>query len=121
MQRSFRQTLPYVMGAMRLLAASFTPVELNKVGFALYADFRPEVTEWGGRSEMRCERILEMRKVQSRARDMVKEGESQATRAVPPIHATEPPTKRLKNDSLDEFEDAFDDDIDFDDPSLQGL
>jgi hypothetical protein len=30
-------------------------MELNRVGFALYADFRPEVTGWGKRGELRCE------------------------------------------------------------------
>ncbi|KAH9077166.1 hypothetical protein EDB83DRAFT_2348586 [Lactarius deliciosus] len=43
--RALRQTAPAVLGAMRLLAESYSdPMELNRVGFALYADFRPEVT-----------------------------------------------------------------------------
>jgi len=37
-------------------------MELNRVGFALYADFRPEVTRWGERGELRCEALLALRK-----------------------------------------------------------
>jgi hypothetical protein len=48
---------------MRLLADSYSdPMELNRVGFALYADFRPEVTRWGERGELRCEALLALRK-----------------------------------------------------------
>ncbi|KAH9006807.1 hypothetical protein EDB86DRAFT_2868408 [Lactarius hatsudake] len=48
--RALRQTAPAVLGAMRILAESYSdPMELNRVGFALYADFRPEVTGWGKR------------------------------------------------------------------------
>jgi hypothetical protein len=60
--RSLRQTAPAVLGAMRLLAESYDPVELNRVGFALYADFRPEVSGWGKRGELRCETLLGLRK-----------------------------------------------------------
>ena len=58
---SFRQTLPYIAGALRLLAQSFEPSELNTKGFGLYADFRPEVDKWGERASVRCERILGLR------------------------------------------------------------
>ncbi|KAF8450590.1 hypothetical protein L210DRAFT_3469664 [Boletus edulis BED1] len=60
--RAFRQTTPYIVGALRLLAASYSPQELNKVGFSLYAEFRPIVDGWGKRGEVRCERILSLRK-----------------------------------------------------------
>ncbi|KAI9448021.1 hypothetical protein H4582DRAFT_1802753 [Lactarius indigo] len=64
--RALRQTAPAVLGAMRLLAESYNdPVELNRVGFALYADFRPEVTGWGKRGELRCEVILALRKTKT--------------------------------------------------------
>ena len=63
--RALRQTAPAVLGAMRLLAESYSdPMELNRVGFALYADFRPEVTGWGKRGELRCEVLLALRKKQ---------------------------------------------------------
>lgn len=49
------------MGAMRLLADNYAS-ELNKVGWELYADFRPEVDGWGKRGQVSCDRILELRK-----------------------------------------------------------
>jgi hypothetical protein len=64
--RALRQTAPAVLGAMRLLAESYSdPMELNRVGFALYADFRPEVTGWGKRGELRCEVLLALRRKQN--------------------------------------------------------
>lgn len=64
--RALRQTAPAVLGAMRLLAESYSdPTELNRVGFALYADFRPEVTGWGKHGELRCEVLLSLRKKQN--------------------------------------------------------
>jgi len=50
------------VGALRLLAASYPPPELNRIGFSLYADFRPTVDGWGKRGEVPCERILSLRK-----------------------------------------------------------
>jgi hypothetical protein len=61
--RALRQTAPAVLGAMRLLAESYDdPVELNRMGFSLYADFRPDVNGWGKRGELKCETLLELRK-----------------------------------------------------------
>lgn len=61
--RALRQTASAVLGAMRLLAESYDdPVELNRVGFALYADFRPDVNGWGKRGELKCETLLGLRK-----------------------------------------------------------
>ncbi|KAG2056353.1 hypothetical protein BDR06DRAFT_1006064 [Suillus hirtellus] len=60
--RAFRQTTPYMIGALRLLAESFPPPELNNKGFGLYAEFRPDVDGWGKRGEVRCEQILSLRK-----------------------------------------------------------
>ncbi|KAH8113260.1 hypothetical protein DFH11DRAFT_1601049 [Phellopilus nigrolimitatus] len=57
MSRAFRQTLPFIMGAMRLLADTFSPTELNEKGFGLYAEFRPEV------NGCVCATILSLRKV----------------------------------------------------------
>ncbi|KAK0490930.1 hypothetical protein IW261DRAFT_1547212 [Armillaria novae-zelandiae] len=59
--RSFRQTTPHIIGALRLLAESFTPKELNNKGWALYTEFRPSVNAWGERSEVKCEIILNLR------------------------------------------------------------
>ncbi|EPQ59442.1 hypothetical protein GLOTRDRAFT_91037 [Gloeophyllum trabeum ATCC 11539] len=60
--RSLRQTAPHVLGAMRLLAESYEPDELNRKGFGLYCEFRPEVGGWGERGEVKCETILQLRK-----------------------------------------------------------
>jgi hypothetical protein len=61
--RALRQTAPAVLGAMRLLAESYDdPMELNRMGFTLYAGFRPDVDGWGGRGVIKCETILGMRK-----------------------------------------------------------
>ena len=60
--RALRQTAPHIVGALRLLAASYAPAELNEKGFSLYADFRPEAEGWGQRGEVRCSKILSLRK-----------------------------------------------------------
>jgi len=62
MTNALRQTTPYIIGAMRLLAATYTAAELNQKGFGFYASFRPQVEQWGGRSTVRCKDILELRK-----------------------------------------------------------
>jgi len=63
MQRSFRQTIGSVIGGMRLLAEAFSPDELNREGFALYTQFRPNSGgEWGQRGEMRMSRIIALRR-----------------------------------------------------------
>lgn len=52
----------HVVGAMRLLADTYPPQELNRVAFGLYAEFRPSVDGWGKKGEVRCEAILGLRK-----------------------------------------------------------
>ncbi len=59
--RSFRQTTPHVIGSLRLLAESFSPQEINKKGWGLYAEFRPIVDGWGKRSELKYATILDLR------------------------------------------------------------
>jgi len=59
-KRAFRQTTPHVLGAMRLLAHSFSPKELNDKGYGLYAEFRPAAGQWGSRSEMKLADILDL-------------------------------------------------------------
>lgn len=47
---ALRQSALAVLGATRLLAESYDdPVEPCRVGFALCADFRPNISEWGKR------------------------------------------------------------------------
>ena len=57
------------MGALRLLAESYTPEELNGKAWGLYTQFRPEVNEWGKRSEVSCSKILALRKQQVESLD----------------------------------------------------
>ncbi|KAG8965083.1 hypothetical protein FRC03_000964 [Tulasnella sp. 419] len=65
MKRVFRQTLPAVIGAMRLLVQSIESNELNAKGYGLYADFRPENSGWGKKSEMKMTSILALRTAQT--------------------------------------------------------
>lgn len=76
---------------------------------------------------MRCERILDLRKKapmqgtqQEREPSGSDDKSEQGITSNPPVK-TESSVKRLKSDEFDEFENAFDDDLDLNDPSLQGL
>ncbi|ETW84001.1 hypothetical protein HETIRDRAFT_239532, partial [Heterobasidion irregulare TC 32-1] len=61
--RALKHTAPAVLGALRLLAASYADADaLNRDGWALYAAFRPAVDGWGQRGEVRCATILGLRK-----------------------------------------------------------
>ncbi|GAA6018883.1 hypothetical protein JCM11491_001711 [Sporobolomyces phaffii] len=59
---AFRQQMGAVVGAMRLLANSFEPNELNQKGYGLYLDFRPDSDGWGKKAEMRLSTILDLRR-----------------------------------------------------------
>lgn len=52
-------------GALRLLASSFTPDNLNRQGYSLYCDFRPDVASgesgWGAKAAMKLKTILDLR------------------------------------------------------------
>ncbi|KAH9938184.1 uncharacterized protein B0H18DRAFT_1205469 [Fomitopsis serialis] len=128
--RALRQTAPHVLGALRLLANSYAPTELSRAGFALYADFRPDVQGWGGRAEVRCATILGLRNKDvkkedeeaplSNVQDIVKiepaNGESGGELA--PSGLVEPPNKKQHIAAIDdEYEAALDDPI-FDDAEL---
>jgi hypothetical protein len=63
--RSFRQALPHVIGAMRLLAESYDPSELNAKAWVLYTSFRPEIDQWGKKSQLFCSKILALCKKES--------------------------------------------------------
>ncbi|THH32881.1 hypothetical protein EUX98_g1289 [Antrodiella citrinella] len=60
--RTLQQTAPQIVGALRLLGASYAPAELNTKGYALYVEFRPEVDGWGKKNEVKCSKILGLRK-----------------------------------------------------------
>lgn len=61
-RKNLAQQLGATVGAMRLLAESFPPQELNRKAFGLYYDFRPEVDGWGAKGEMKLASILELRR-----------------------------------------------------------
>jgi hypothetical protein len=59
--RAFGPRLEEARAAMRALAATLPPEELNRVGFRLYEAFRPEVPEgvggWGAKGLLHLDRI----------------------------------------------------------------
>ncbi|OCH94137.1 hypothetical protein OBBRIDRAFT_198789 [Obba rivulosa] len=121
--RALRQTAPHILGALRLLAASYPPGELDKAGYSLYADFRPNAEGWGQRSEVRCATILDLRK---------KGAEAEEEQPTPAISAavvkTEPgggdpaattssgesDAKKQRTMTVEEYEAALDADAAFD-------
>ncbi|KAI0771594.1 hypothetical protein BD413DRAFT_624977 [Trametes elegans] len=139
--RALRQTAPHIVGALRLLAASFPPPELNARGFALYAEFRPSADGWGQRAEVRCADILALRKPpDSEASDgktgsgqadapsvdrLVKreQGEEEGIPVGLSPHPEEPPAKKAKKESPepDEYDAALDDDALFNDFDLSTI
>jgi hypothetical protein len=116
---SFRQTTPFVIGALRLLAQSYNPDELNRKGFSLYADFRPDVEGgqkgWGKRGEVKCQTILDLVKkgtdlnsASGNLEDVVKEATSDDERD----------TKKPRSFTPDEYDTLLDDDFEFDEVDL---
>lgn len=61
-KRSLQQTTPQIIGALRLLSQTYSPSEINTQGYSLYVDFRPEVGGWGKKGQVKCEKILSLRK-----------------------------------------------------------
>jgi hypothetical protein len=120
---SLRQTTPFVIGELRLLAQSYEPNELNRKGFALYADFRPDVAGgqkgWGKRGEVKCQTILSLKRKGSvvapasnfkfedvvRTEDLLKQ----------------PDTKKPRLLTPEECEAALDEDPGFDDIDLANI
>jgi len=94
-----KQTTPYVVGAMRLLAGSYEPEELNRQGFSLYCELRPDIdpgkSGWGKRGKVSCEAILKLRKgrVDPKHEDVV--GDLNGVKPVPDVQ----PTPRVKDES----------------------
>jgi len=104
---AFRQTTGHIVGAMRLLAATYPHQELNRLAFSLYAEFRPETDGWGKKAEIRCENILNLRRTQPLITEqpvvkIVKPDEEQKQ---------ESNSKRLRAGmSVEEYEAALDED-----------
>lgn len=107
---------------------SFPPEELNKRGFYLYADFRPETNEWGGRGEVRCAAILNLRRKAPRSQaegtfrseDVVKIEEDSSIRSAigENDEAEKQNTKKSRGITLEEYEAALDADDSFADVVL---
>lgn len=129
--RAFRQTTPYVIGALRLLAESFPPPELNNKGFGLYAEFRPDVDGWGKRGEVRCDQILSLRKKdKSTVAETAVKGEvvklkvnrdsstAEGPGGIQSGTSEGPEDKKARTMTLEEYEAALDQDNTFDDVDL---
>jgi hypothetical protein len=119
--RSFRQTAPHFVGALRLLAESYSPQELNNKAWSLYAEFRPQVNEWGKRSEVHCKTILELRKQISESSQpelgSSEQGEPIITIAEELVSSTsegEPKPKKTRSLTVEEYEASLDQDTTFD-------
>lgn len=124
--RALRQTTPHIVGALRLLAASFTPQELNDKGWSLYADFRPTVEGWGKRAEVRCDAILALRK-QGRVQGALASGGTGGVDLLADVvkfenndvaqqkrtEEQEPKHKKHRGLSLEEYEAELDEDTTF--------
>ncbi|KAI0638156.1 hypothetical protein C8Q77DRAFT_1242299 [Trametes polyzona] len=135
--RALRQTAPHIVGALRLLAASYAPAELNEKGFALYAEFRPVAEGWGQRGEVRCSTILALRKPpedgagvsggqDAQSADKLVKMEPSEGSDIPesrPSNPEEPATKKPKSEppQRDEYDAALDDDALFNDIELSGI
>jgi hypothetical protein len=113
---SFRQTTPFIIGAMRLLAQSYGPAELNKKGFGIYADFRPDIEGgqkgWGKRGEVKCETILRLLR-----KDAISSDNAQ------PIVKIEDQsdTKKPRLMTVEDYDDELDDDLGLDATDLESL
>lgn len=114
--RSFRQTTPYIVGALRLLAQSYEPQALNQKAWSLYADFRPRVEGWGQRGDVRYDTILALRK--SEATKPNKDPDSAVVVKFENSNEQEPALKRQRNMALEEYEAELDQDTTFDQVNL---
>jgi hypothetical protein len=108
-QRALRQTAPFVLGAMRVAAESYAPAELNRVGFALYADFRPAVAGWGERGSVSCLAILGARKKGMVTAPMSDVLDAPRLVKIEDGDGAEPEMKKPKVESDDEYDVAMDD------------
>lgn len=135
--RALRQTTPNIVGALRLLAESFPPKELNEKGFSLYADFRPQSEGWGQRGEVRCSTILGLRKVSGESaesdglatRDDAPSAVDNIVQLEPPppgesgeaVHASEAKKPKRETSEPDEYDAALDDDALFGEFDLSSI
>ncbi|WVF68646.1 hypothetical protein IAT40_003416 [Kwoniella sp. CBS 6097] len=57
--KAFKDYTPHVMGAMKLVADSYEPDELNRLGIHLYNEFKPDVVEWGQKGTLELVKVLD--------------------------------------------------------------
>ncbi|WVO13716.1 hypothetical protein L204_101338 [Cryptococcus depauperatus] len=60
--KAFQDHTPNVMGAMKVVAESYDPKDLNQIGSHIYNEFKPDVTEWGQRGTWDLLHVLNHRK-----------------------------------------------------------
>jgi len=110
------------MGSLQLLAESYSPAWLNEHGFSLYKDFRPEADRWGERAEMKCAKVLALRRKKDPGDNIVSkkavlEGKTDDSKTGAKVQANvqdskeseddpEPFAKRVKNMSVEGYEAA---------------
>ncbi|KAF7433007.1 hypothetical protein PC9H_004951 [Pleurotus ostreatus] len=133
--RSFKHLTPFVLGSLQLLAESYSQKEINEKAWGLYAEFRPTVDGWGQRSVMKCADILALRKLADTtvgrdpdapadvSLDAVKYSLTSPTEMndVEPTdgeEAKEPDKKRVREMTLEEYEDMLNRDTTFDNINL---
>lgn len=112
--RALKTFAPHVLGAMQLVAESYDPQELDRVGLHLYVSclpprspeltvqgqFKPDVTGWGQRGTLSVANILETMKDKVEASEGAPDGGAEQKGSAP--HAeesadlSEPPIKRPK-------------------------
>ena len=115
---------------MRLLANSYGPQELNEKGYGLYAEFRPDVEGWGGRGELRCDKILVLRRkaipgeITPKTAEVCAEGSTEGFVNAdepgfrPPEKSEAPERKKPRGLPLEEYEATLDQDTTFNDVDL---
>ncbi|RXW24679.1 hypothetical protein EST38_g1137 [Candolleomyces aberdarensis] len=125
LSRSFQQSLPHVIGTMRLLAESYDPSELNAKAWILYTSFRPEIDQWGKKSQLFCSKILALRKTERNSSQTlpVNSASQNPTVANVDSESNHPPTSTTFTEegahlSLEEYEAALDEDHTFDEVNL---
>ena len=95
----------------------------------MYADFRPEVSGWGGRGEVRCSKILGLRRKEGPAQSEANKVEvpvkieedgnvDAAAEAVKEDGDSEPEAKRSRTMTLEEYEAMLDADDTYADVDL---
>lgn len=103
-------------GAMRVLADSFEPEELNSKGYGLYCAFRPNSNGWGKKAEMHLSTILDLRRFLTHVPKKVKEEDEEVKEEeevkVEEEEGGSPAKKPKVEEGFDEFDAALDDELD---------